>query len=103
MTPDECNDLVDTRAMAQARKHKRTRSAHARRIDAHDLETGADMGRQVGLVNDEQVRARNTRPALAWNFFAAGDVDHIDRQVRQLGAEGRGQVVAARYGGITRR
>ena len=34
-------------------------------------------------------------PALARNLVARGDVDHVERQVRQLRAEGRGQVVAA--------
>jgi hypothetical protein len=35
-------------------------------------------------------------PAFARDLLAGGDIDHVDREVRQLGAEGRGQVVAAR-------
>ena len=34
-------------------------------------------------------------PALARDLVAAGHVDHVDREVGQLAAELRGQVVAA--------
>ena len=35
--------------------------------------------------------------ALARNLVARGDVDHIEADVRQLGAEGRGKVIAAGF------
>ena len=54
------------------------------------------MRREVGLVDDQQVGLRDAGAALARDLLAAGDVDHVEREVRQLGAEGRGEVVAAR-------
>jgi len=40
---------------------------------------------------------RVIRPALAWNLVARGNVDHIDRQVDQLRAESRREIVAAGF------
>ena len=34
-------------------------------------------------------------PALARNLVAGRDVDHIEREIGELGAEGRGEIVAA--------
>src|SRR5690606_5674247 len=54
-----------------------------------------DQRRQVGLVDDEQVGAGNARPALSGNLVAGRNVDDVERQVGELRAEGRGQIVAA--------
>ena len=53
------------------------------------------MRREVDLVDDEQVRARDAGAALARNLVAGRDVDHVEREVGKLRAERRGQVVAA--------
>src|SRR5207245_11665208 len=53
------------------------------------------VGREVDLVDDEQVRARDARSTLARDLLALGDVDHVDRRVHQLRAERRGQIIAA--------
>ena len=53
------------------------------------------MGGEVDLVDHQQVAAGDARPALARDLVAGGDVDHVDREIRQLRAEGGGQVVAA--------
>src|SRR5205823_1771664 len=55
----------------------------------------ADMRGQVRLVDHQQVGPGDAGAALARDLVAARDVDDVDAQVRQLGAEGRGQVVAA--------
>src|SRR4029077_15945221 len=39
---------------------------------------------------------RNTGAALTRNLFSSRNIDHIDRQIRQLGAESRRQVITAR-------
>ncbi len=65
------------------------------RVARHHLEIGADERRQVGLVDDQQVRLRDARPALARDLVAAGHVDDVDGEVGELAAELRGQVVAA--------
>ena len=64
-------------------------------VAVHHLQRRADVRRQVGLVDDEQVGPGDAGAALARDLVAAGDVDDVDGQVGQLGAEGGGQVVAA--------
>ena len=53
------------------------------------------MGRQIDLVDHQEVGARDARASLARNLLALGDVDDVDRRVDQLGAERGRQVVAA--------
>ena len=55
------------------------------------------MRGQVGLVDDEQVALGDAGAALAGDFFARCHVDDVDGEVRELGAEGGGQVVAAAF------
>ena len=56
----------------------------------------ADGRREVDLVDHEDVRLRDARPALARHLVAARDVDDVDREVRELVREVRREVVAAR-------
>ena len=67
------------------------------RVALHHLEAGADQRREVDLVDDEQVGAGDAGPALARDLVAGGDVDDVDRQVGELGREGRREIVAARF------
>ncbi len=55
------------------------------------------MRSEVGFVDDEQVAFGDAGAALARNFFAAGHVDDVDRQVAEFRAEGGSQVVAAAF------
>ncbi len=55
------------------------------------------MGSEIDFVDDKQIRARYSRPAFARYLIACGDVDHIDRQVDQLRAESRREIVAAGF------
>jgi len=50
---------------------------------------------EIDLVDHQEIRARDAGTTLPRNLVAGGDVDHVDRQVRKLGREGRGQIVAA--------
>ena len=47
------------------------------------------------LLIDEQIALRDAGPALARDLVAAGDVDDVDREVGELAAVLRGEVVAA--------
>src|SRR5262249_3711848 len=60
----------------------------------HHLERCSYVRRQVDLVDDQQVRSCNTWATLPWNLVTAGDINHIDRNVYQLGTERSGQVIA---------
>ena len=64
-------------------------------VALHDGEVGADVRREIGLVDHEQIALRDAGAALARHLVAAGDVDHVDRVVDELAAVLRGEVVAA--------
>ena len=63
----------------------------------HHLEAGADVRREVGLVDDEDVRMRDPGPVLARDLVAGGDVDHIDEIVDQRRRKGERQIIAAAF------
>jgi hypothetical protein len=54
-------------ARLQVRHHERP-SRRARRCRRHHAEVGADVRREVGLVDDEEVALGDARPALARIF-----------------------------------
>ena len=60
-------------------------------------EIGAHKGSEVNLVDDQQVTTGDARPPLARDSVACGDVDDVDRQIGELRAEGRGEIVAAAF------
>lgn len=76
------------------REDRRTVLSHLRRIALHNAQIRAHDLRQVDLVHDQQVRARDARPALAGYFVAAGNVDHVDDEVGQLTRVVGSQIVA---------
>src|SRR5262249_20136099 len=94
---DEARDLLDAGPSLQIREYERAFGPHALGIRRHDGEVRADQRRQVDLVDDEQVRAGDSWSALARYLFACRDVDHVNREIRQLGTERRRQVVPARF------
>jgi hypothetical protein len=58
---------------------------------SNHVEVGADMGRKIDLVVHEQVGAGDARSAFARQLLAGAHVDHVDRQVGELGREGGGR------------
>src|SRR4051812_12861132 len=92
---DEARHRLDALARAQIREHERPPAPHPPGVLLHDGEARADMRREVDLVDDEKVGAGDPGTALARDLLAAGDVDDVDRQVGELGREGRGEVIAA--------
>src|SRR6185436_9001446 len=55
----------------------------------------ADVGREVDLVDDEQVGAEDAGAALPRDLLALRHVDDVDGGVHQLRTEGGGEVVPA--------
>src|SRR4051812_35968824 len=53
---DEAHDLVDRLARADIGEQERPQAAHLVRITVHHLEAGADMRREVDLVDHQKVR-----------------------------------------------
>jgi hypothetical protein len=66
-------------------------------VGLHHRQIGAHMRGQIGLVDDKQVAFGDAGAAFARDFFASGDVNHVNGQVREFGAEGGGQVVATAF------
>lgn len=82
---------------AQVCEQKGAFAAHDFGIAGHDLQVRADVGREVGFVNKQQIAVADGRPALAWDFVALGDVDDIDEGVDEFRGKGGGEVVAAAF------
>jgi len=74
---DERDDCVQPNARLQIGHHERSFATHARRVVRHHCERCADVRREVGLVDDEQVRLRDAGAALPRDFLAARDVDDV--------------------------
>ena len=91
---DEAGDLLDTSTSLQVREKKGACASHALRVGCHDREIRANEWREVDLVDDQQIRARDAGTALARNLFAARDINHINSQVGELRTEGCRKVVA---------
>src|SRR6516225_6457434 len=97
LSNEEIDDPVESFTGLQVGEEKGPRAAHALRVTPHDLEVGADQRRQIDLVDDQKVRSGDAGSALARDLVAGRDIDHVDRQIGELGREGGGKVVAARF------
>src|SRR5690606_375346 len=74
---NESDDLVQPLPLLDRPHHKGALPAHALGVFSHDLKGGTDMRREIRLVDDEQVRFRDARPALARYLLAARHVDDV--------------------------
>ena len=72
-------------------------AAHEPGVALHDFEAGPHVGREVFLVDDEDIRLADARPALAGDLVPSGHVDNVDEKIRQCGTERKGQVIAAAF------
>src|SRR5690606_26838440 len=61
----------------QVGKNPGTPAAHPDRVFLHHLQAGADVRRQIDLVDDQVVRAGDAGTALARDFLALGDVNDV--------------------------
>ena len=89
------HDRVDSHAVPALGEDGRPVSPHSRGVALHDAEVGAHVGREIGLVDDEEVALRDSRTALARHLVAPGDVDDVNRVIDELATELGGEVVAA--------
>src|ERR1700753_3871489 len=69
---DARDDGVEPHALVGLREHERAVSAHGARVARHDVEARAHVGRQIGLVDDEEVGLGDARAALAGDLVTAG-------------------------------
>jgi hypothetical protein len=75
-------------------KHRRPTLAHPRRIALHHAQIGTHRLREVDLVDDEQITARDARAPFARHLVTAGHVDDVDDIVGKFAGVVCGQVVA---------
>src|ERR1700722_19217058 len=68
---DEGDHRLDPVPRLHVAHHERPGLSHTRSVARHHLERGADIRGEIGLVDDQQVRARDPGTAFARDFFAA--------------------------------
>src|SRR6267142_562775 len=94
---DERRDLLQALAALQIREHERTLATQPQRVRFHHREIRAHQRSEIDLVDHQQIGPGDSRAAFPGDLFAFRDVDDVDRQVRQLRAERRREIVAARF------
>lgn len=62
-------------------------------VAVHYVQGGVYLFGDVDLVDDQKVGFGDAGAAFSRNFVAAGDVDHLQGEVRQFQAEGGRKVV----------
>lgn len=72
------------------RKNSRASLPHLRRIPLHDLQIRTHSLSKIDLVDNQQIRARDPRSALARHLVPARNIDHVDDEVGQLARVVRG-------------
>ncbi len=87
--------LVEALIGLEIAEHERPLAAHFFGIAVHDFERCAEHGREIDFVDYQQIGFGDAGPALARDLVAGGDVDHVEREIGEFGAECRGEVVAA--------
>src|SRR5882757_10292719 len=71
--------------------------AHAIGFGQHSLKVDPDIGRQIDLVDDEEIAAQQSRSLLARNIVTSCDVDHEHPPVDEVERKGRSEIVAAGF------
>ena len=57
-----------------------------------NLAAVADMRREIDFIDNKEVGAGDAGPALRGDLVAGRDVDDVDREIGELGREGRGEI-----------
>jgi hypothetical protein len=91
------DDLIQAHPVFHLRENEGAAAAHLLRIPIHHGKIGADRGREVGLVDHQQIGLGDSRAPFARDFVPARDVDDLDRIIRQLATEACGQIVATGF------
>jgi hypothetical protein len=76
------DDRRHTGAILEVREQKRPFPAHPFCVPFHHRKVGADVRRQVDLVDHQQIRPRDAGPSLARDLVASGDVNDVESQIQ---------------------
>src|ERR1700730_4713813 len=94
---DEPNYLRETFFILEIAHYKRRFPSHLLRVRRHYFERSANMRSQVGFVDDEQVGPSDSWSPFSRDFFAASNIDYIDRQIGKLRTECRREIIASGF------
>src|SRR5580700_5096200 len=94
---DEISDRFNPFTTLQIRENERPPSAHSERVRFHYRKVRPYQRSQIDLIDNEKIGPRNARTALTRNLFTFGNIDHVDRQVRQFWTESCRKVISARF------
>src|SRR5579862_1901525 len=92
---DPCRQFWHPDARREVRKQEGPLAPHLAGIAVHDLKRGAHIRSEIDFVDYQQIRARDSRTALARNLVSGRDVDDVDGDIHQLRAERSRQIVSA--------
>lgn len=88
-------DEVDIHVILDLGEDCRSSFSHPKSIILHDSQVCTHNLREVCLVNNEQIRLRDSGTTLAGNLVTPTDVDHVYNIVRQLARVVGREIVAA--------
>lgn len=78
-------------------KDERSISPHFPGVTLHHCQIRPDGRRQIGLIDDQEVRLGQAGPTLSRYFVAPGDINHLNGEIRQFPAETGRKIIAARF------
>src|ERR1700694_712473 len=82
---DKTDNAVEAFALPEIGHDEWPLASHPPGIGIHFFQRGTDMGREVDLVDDEEIRSGDAGAAFRGNLVAGRDVDHVDRQIGEFG------------------
>lgn len=95
-TQNEVNNVIHSLTMLHHREDSRAALSHLGRIALHNLQIGTNNLGQIDLVDNQQVRAGDTRSALSGHLVTSSDIDNVDDEIGQLTRVVGGEVVTTR-------
>ena len=86
-------NLVHANTVFDLGKNKRSGSPHFQCVALHHAEIGPHRRSEIGLVDHQKIRLRDSGPAFSRDLVAPGHVDHVDGKICEFPTEMRGQIV----------
>lgn len=83
-TKNQIHNMLQPLPLLNNRKNSRPPFPHLRRIPLHDTQIRTHRLSQINLVNNQQIRARDTRPTLPGHLITARNVNHVDDEIGQF-------------------
>ena len=95
-TNDQVHDVIQALSILDHREDSGTTLTHLRRISLHDTQIRANSLSKIDLVDDQQIRARDTGATLTGHLITTRYVNNVDNEVSQLTRIVRSKVITTR-------